>query len=86
MDVQPPQDKTERATTNQLGQTLDRATNMLNLPPERQENYLNRTWKKKLRWIMLALCMLYVVSVNFCIDYPASLEQEIEDGFNVSHS
>jgi len=63
---------------------MDKASKVMNLPPERQEGYLNRTWKKKLRWAMLVLCMFYVISVNFCIDYPASLEQEIEDGFNIS--
>lgn len=56
------------------------------LPPERQEAYLARTWKKKLRWVMLFLCMMYVVSVNFCIDYPASLETQIETQFDVSNS
>ena len=32
---------------------------------------------------MLVLCILFVTSVWFCIDYPASLEEEIESKFNV---
>jgi MFS family permease len=35
---------------------------------------------------MLLLCILFITSVWFCIDYPASLEKNIETGFGVSET
>lgn len=35
---------------------------------------------------MLLLCILFIVSVWFCIDYPASLEHNIEKEFRVSET
>mmetsp|Transcript_13036 Transcript_13036/g.20234 ORF Transcript_13036/g.20234 Transcript_13036/m.20234 type:complete len:122 (-) Transcript_13036:1205-1570(-) len=36
------------------------------------------TMKKKLRWVMLALCCSFVISNYFCYDNPAALETQIE--------
>lgn len=55
-------------------------------PYEKQRRYLAITVKKKLRWVVLILCILFVLGVWFCIDYPASLEQQIESEFKVSQS
>jgi len=44
------------------------------LPYEKQRDYLNQTMKKKYRWVTLTICVLFIVSIWFCIDYPASLE------------
>jgi MFS family permease len=40
---------------------------------------MNKTMKKKLRWIMLFLSCMFVVPNYFCFDNPASLETYIED-------
>ena len=66
-----------RVTLNQVQEIL---------PFHRQQEYLDQTYKKSLRWFMLLLCILFITSVWFCIDYPASLEKNIETGFNVSET
>lgn len=56
------------------------------LPLEKQPDYLNKTVKKKLRWVVMVGCILFILSVWFCIDYPATLEKQIETGFKVTAS
>ena len=45
---------------------------------ELQPEYLDRTMKKKFRWLMLFLCCIFVVANYFCYDNPASVESYIE--------
>jgi len=40
--------------------------------------YLNKTMKKRWRWLMLFLCCTFVISNYFCYDNPASLELQLE--------
>ena len=42
----------------------------LNMQPE----YLNKTYKKKYRFLQMILCSVFVMGNYFCYDYPASLE------------
>jgi len=56
------------------------------LPLEAQKEYLDGTWKKRYRFIVLALVCSYVIGNYFCYDYPAALELQIEEEFNVSVS
>jgi hypothetical protein len=44
------------------------------LPVEVEPEYLNRTFKKRWRWVMLILCSSMVIANYFCFDNPASLE------------
>ena len=41
--------------------------------------YLNKTMKKRWRWLMLFLCCTFVISNYFCYDNPASLELQLEE-------
>lgn len=56
------------------------------LADELQPEYLDRTMKKSMRWLMLILCCLFVVANYFCYDNPAALETYIEQNLNVSPS
>jgi hypothetical protein len=53
---------------------------------ELQPEYLDRTMKKSLRWVMLILCCLFVVGNYFCYDNPAALETYIEQHLDVTPS
>lgn len=48
--------------------------------------YLKRTLRRKLRWVMLLLCGLFVIGNNFCYDNPAVLEKELEEKMGLSSS
>ena len=54
------------------------------IPYECQPAYLAKTRRKRLRFLMLSFCCCFVLGNYFCYDYPAALELEIEDKFNVS--
>ena len=51
-----------------------------------QPEYLNKTYKKKYRFLQMILCSVFVMGNYFCYDYPASLELQIEKKFNVTTS
>jgi MFS family permease len=51
---------------------------------DQQEEYLDKTFKKKYRFLQMMFCCFFVMGNYFCYDYPASLELQIEDKFNVS--
>lgn len=53
---------------------------------ELQPEYLNSTMKKKMRWFMLILCCLFVVSNYFCYDNPASIEKKLEQQLDIKPS
>lgn len=61
------------------------------LPDELQPEYLNSTFKKKWRWVMLVLCSNVVVANYFSYDNPGSLELQMEEeiengGFGVTET
>ena len=47
--------------------------------------YLALTMKKKYRFIMLFFMCIFSFGACFCYDYPACLEIQIEEEFNVKH-
>ena len=47
-------------------------------------DFLNRSMKKRYRWLMLFLLNNVIVGNYFCYDYPAYLEVQIEDEYDVS--
>jgi len=51
---------------------------------EVQPDYLRKTKRKKYRFLMLGFCCCFVLGNYFCYDYPAALELQIEEEFNVS--
>jgi hypothetical protein len=46
--------------------------------------YLDRTMKKKYRWLMLFLLNIVMCGQYFCYDYPAYLEVQIERQYKVT--
>ena len=44
------------------------------------------TMRKKMRWVMLILCSLFVVANYFCYDNPASVEKKLEEVLRINHS
>jgi hypothetical protein len=53
---------------------MSKSINIEWIADELQPEYLDRTMKKRYRWIMLMLCCLFVVPNYFCYDVPAALE------------
>lgn len=56
------------------------------LPYECQPEYLNKTFKKKQRWLMLALCCSFVIGNYYCYDNPSTLEIPLEEILEISAS
>lgn len=54
------------------------------VPLDRSEAYLSKTMKKKYRWLMLFFANTVLVGSYFCYDYPAFLEVQIEEYFNIT--
>lgn len=51
------------------------------IPDEVDPKYLDKTLKKKLRFIMLLLACTFVISNYFCYDNPAAVQEGLEDEF-----
>ena len=51
-----------------------------------QPEYLDRTMKKKYRWLMLILCCVFVIGNYFCYDNPAAVESQLEKVLKISTS
>lgn len=49
---------------------------------EQSKEYLDKTFKKKWRWLLLILCSSMVISNYFCFDNPAALEVQIQEVFD----
>ena len=54
------------------------------LPYECQPEYLNKTFKKKQRWLMLVLCCSFVIGNYYCYDNPSTLEMPLEEKLKIS--
>lgn len=54
------------------------------LPLNQHPDFLAASMKKKYRWLMLFLLNIVIVGNYFCYDYPAYLEVNIEDEFDVT--
>ena len=51
---------------------------------EVQPEYLNKTFKKKMRWLMLALSCSFVIGNYYCYDNPSSLEVQMESKLDIT--
>ena len=68
----------EEERQQKIEETLKESINYEVVADELQPEYLDRTMKKKFRWLMLFLCCIFVVANYFCYDNPASVESYIE--------